>query len=405
MNQVSTTNIPFLDLRTMHAEMKNELCEVFVAALDNAAFIGGPVVQRFEEDFARYCDAAHCVGVASGTDALRFALIATGVGSGDAVVTVPNTFIATTEAISQAGAVPVFVDINEQTYNLDVEKLREYFDTACQLDTESGALIDQRTKARVKAIIPVHLYGQMADMDPILELAAIYNLIVIEDACQAHGAEYFSRKLNRWCKAGSMGRAAAFSFYPGKNLGACGEAGAITTNDSDLAKTMRMIRDHGQAQKYYHDIEGYNGRLDAIQAGILQVKLKHLPKWTEQRGATAAHYRELLLACDTGIAPPEEPSWTKAVYHLYVVRVQDRDGLMRHLASVGVGTAIHYPIPLHLQKAYRAMGYREGDFPIAEKVAGEIVSLPMFPGLTADQRQRVIEEVVRFAPAAKAVGA
>ena len=233
------------------------------------------MVQGFENDFAAYCDAQHCVGVGSGTDALRFALIAAGVGSGDVVVTVPNTFIATTEAISQAGARPVFVDIDEATYNLDPKSCASTSRPSARVEAGESDRARRRV-GRVAAVIPVHLYGQMADMDPILELADKYNLIVIEDACQAHGAEYFSQKQNRWCKAGSMGRAAAFSFYPGKNLGACGEAGAVTTNDAELAQKMRMLRDHGQAQKYYHDVEGYNGRLDSIQAGILRVKLKHL---------------------------------------------------------------------------------------------------------------------------------
>jgi dTDP-4-amino-4,6-dideoxygalactose transaminase len=244
--------------------------------------------------------------------------------------------------------------------------------------------------------VPVHLYGQMADMDAILELAEQYNLIVIEDACQAHGAEYFSKKENRWRKAGSMGKAAAFSFYPGKNLGACGEAGAATTNDGDLARTMRMLRDHGQAQKYYHDLEGYNGRLDSIQAGILKVKLKHLPEWTQKRQAAAARYQELFAGMDEGITQPVEPSWAKGVYHLYVVRVQNREDLMKHLTSKGIGVGIHYPIPLHLQNAYQNLGYRKGDLPVAEKVALEIVSLPMFPGLTSDQQRRIVSEVTTF---------
>jgi dTDP-4-amino-4,6-dideoxygalactose transaminase len=393
------SKIPFLDLVTPHAELKDELCEVFTTALETAGFIGGPMVQGFEQDFAQFCEAAHCVGVGSGTDALRFALIAAGVGSGDAVVTVPNTFIATTEAISQAGARIVFVDIDEATYNMDPEKLREYIEKEC--DFNGKILIDKKTKSQVRAIVPVHLYGQMADMDAILELAQKYGLIVIEDACQAHGAEYFSRKQNRWFKAGSMGRAAAFSFYPGKNLGACGEAGAVTTNDAELAQKIRMLRDHGQAQKYYHDMEGYNGRLDSIQAGFLRVKLAHLPEWTEGRRQAAARYRELFCAADATVNLPYEPEWSKAVYHLFVVRAQDRDALMKNLAAAGIGTGIHYPIPLHLQKAYETLGYWKGDFPIAERVAAEIVSLPMFPGLLADQQERIVSEVMNFASVAR----
>jgi dTDP-4-amino-4,6-dideoxygalactose transaminase len=248
----------------------------------------------------------------------------------------------------------------------------------------------------VTAVVPVHLYGQMADMDAILELAERFGLIVVEDACQAHGAQYFSRKQNRWRKAGSVGRAAAFSFYPGKNLGACGEAGAVTTSDAGLAAQVRMIRDHGQAKKYYHDVEGYNGRLDAIQAGILHVKLKHLSEWNDQRRARAAEYKKLLEAAGNPVNPPYEPSWSRAVYHLYVVRTDDREGLMAFMKEQNIGTGIHYPIPLHLQKAYQHLGYREGDFPICETVAREIVSLPMFPQLRPEQQQRVVRAVAEF---------
>jgi dTDP-4-amino-4,6-dideoxygalactose transaminase len=390
---MTANNVSFLDLVTPHQELKEELCEVFKTALDTAGFIGGPMVQGFEQDFARYCETQHCVGVGSGTDALRFALIAAGIGQGDIVVTVPNTFIATTEAISQAGARPVFVDIDEATYNIDTEKLREYIEVACDFDPETRTLIDRKTNGRVVAIVPVHLYGQMADMDPILDLAEKHNLLVLEDACQAHGAEYFSQRENRWCKAGSMGKAAAFSFYPGKNLGACGEAGAVTTNDGELAQKIRMLRDHGQAQKYYHDMEGFNGRLDSIQAGILRVKLKHLSEWTENRRGAAARYRDLLEGGDECVKIPYEPSWSKAVYHLFVVRVENRDEFVKELGSVGIGTGIHYPVPLHLQKAYNFLGYRKGDFPIAERVAAEIVSLPMFPNLSDDQQNRVVSGI------------
>ena len=322
------------------------------------------------------------------------------IGQGDIVVTVPNTFIATTEAISQAGAKPVFVDVDEATYNMDPEKLREYLETGCQMDS-NGKLIDRKSGLRVAAIVPVHLYGQTADMDAILELGEKYNLIVIEDACQAHGAEYFSKKENRWRKAGSMGKAAAFSFYPGKNLGACGEAGAVTTNDAAIAQKIRMLRDHGQSQKYYHEIEGYNGRLDAIQAGFLRVKLKHLPTWTQQRRDAAARYFKLFDKADANITLPVEPSWAKGVYHLFVVRVENRDEFMKSLASAGIATAIHYPIPLHLQNAYKSLGYRRGDFPVAEKVCAEIVSLPMFPQLRDDQQQQVVSEVLNLVSTAK----
>jgi dTDP-4-amino-4,6-dideoxygalactose transaminase len=378
---MSSTHIPFLDLVSPHLEMEEELVAVFRTALHTAAFIGGKAVEDFENAFAQSCEVSHCVGVGSGTDALRFALMAAGVSPGDSVLTVPNTFIATTEAISQAGAHPEFVDIDESTYNLDPEKLCEFLETKCDLDQLAGRPISRRTGRTITAVVPVHLYGQPAHMDRILELAEAWNLIVVEDACQAHGAEYFSRKDKLWKKAGSMGKAAAFSFYPCKNLGACGEAGAVTTNDPDLAQRVRMLRDHGQAEKYYHDIEGYNGRLDAIQAGILRLKLPHLPEWNRQRREKAEIYRELLSSVD-GLILPFESSWARAVYHLYVIRVQDRQELQDHLKKDGIGTGIHYPIPLHLQKAYRTLGYGDGDFPVTEAIAPEILSLPMYPQLT-----------------------
>jgi dTDP-4-amino-4,6-dideoxygalactose transaminase len=388
--------IPFLDLVTPHVELEKELTEVFLRAIRTAGFIGGPMVEEFEAAFAAFCDASHSVAVSSGTDALRFAFMAAGIKPGDVIVTTPHTFIATTEAISQAGAVPEFVDIDDLTYNIDTEKLRQYLAEQCERDS-SGKLISCRSGKPVTAVVPVHLYGQMADMDAIMELAEQYGLIVIEDACQAHGAEYFSKKHNRWTKAGSIGRAAAFSFYPGKNLGACGEAGAVTTNDASLAATIKMIRDHGQAKKYYHDMEGYNGRLDAMQAGLLHVKLKHLAKWNEARQQHAVAYNRLLADKELPLTLPYEPSWSRAVYHLYVVRTSDREGLMNHLKNAGIGTGIHYPIPLHLQKAYKSLNYRKGDFPIAENAAEQIVSLPMFPQLTAEQRAQVVEKVAEFA--------
>jgi len=392
---VSVSSIPFLDLVTPHVELEQELTDVFQQVLRTAGFIGGPMVENFEKAFAAFCGTERAVAVNSGTDALRFALMAAGIRSGDVAVTLPNTFIATTEAISQAGALPEFVDIDEHTYNMDAEKLREYLERQCTVSAD-GKLVSNRSKRPVTAIVPVHLYGQMVDMDPILELAEQYRLIVIEDACQAHGAEYFSRKHNRWFKAGSMGRAAAFSFYPGKNLGACGEGGAVTTSDARIADAAKMLRDHGQAKKYYHDIEGYNGRLDAIQTGILSVKLKHLPDWNAKRRERASEYKRLFAASEGEIQAPFEPSWSRAVYHLYVIRTSDREGMMNHLKKAGIGTGIHYPIPLHLQKAYASLNYRLGDFPVAERVAAEIVSLPMFPQLTADQQARVTEEIMAF---------
>jgi dTDP-4-amino-4,6-dideoxygalactose transaminase len=392
----STTKVPFLDLVTPHQELKAELMQVVEKALGNAGFIGGPMVEDFEREFAKFCDTKYCVGVNSGTDALRFAFMAADVKPGEIIVTVSHTFIATTEAISQVGAHIAFVDINEKTYTMDPEKLREYLETRCEFDKTRGKLIEKASKRVVSAIVPVHLYGQTADMDAILDLASKYNLVVIEDACQAHGAEYFSGKEGVWKKAGTMGRAAAFSFYPGKNLGACGEAGAITTNDEEMAKRMKMIRDHGQAKKYYHDIEGYNGRLDSIQAGWLSVKLRHLAKWNESRRNLAHRYHELLTKVKDSVVIPVEAPWTKGVYHLYVVRVQDREALQACLLEAGIGTGIHYPIPLHQQKAYAHLGHKAGDFPVTERIAREIVSLPMFPQLLHTQQDEVVSRVKDF---------
>jgi dTDP-4-amino-4,6-dideoxygalactose transaminase len=383
-----------LDLATLHQQLEPELLPMFQRALRTAGFIGGPVVEEFEREFARFCDTTHCVGVGSGTDAVRFALMAAGVQRGDVVITVPHTFIATTEAISQAGARPDFVDIDERTYNMDPVKLQEYFERECFFDPETGKPYHRKWRAPVTAVVPVHLYGQTADMDPILDLARRYKLIVVEDACQAHGAEYFSEKENRWRKAGSMGHAAAFSFYPGKNLGACGEAGAAVTNSEEIARGMRMLRDHGQAKKYYHDVEGYNGRLDSIQAGILTVKLRHLPEWNRQRQEAARRYDERFLGAE-GVTTPFCANGARHVYHLYVIRVRNREGLQKYLSQAKIDTGIHYPIPLHLQKAYESFGYRQGDFPVAEQAASEILSLPMFPTISEADQARIVQAVVQ----------
>jgi dTDP-4-amino-4,6-dideoxygalactose transaminase len=392
--------IPFLDLVTPHRELEPELTAVFQRALQGAGFVGGPLVEDFEEAFAKVCSTRHAIGVSSGTDALRFALMAAGVKQGDVVVTVPNTFVATTEAISQAGAFPEFVDVNEQTYNMCIAELRRYLEVGCSRDA-NGMLISRRTGRPVTAIVPVHLYGQMADMDAILDMAEEYGLIVVEDACQAHGAEYFSQTQNRWVKAGSMGRAAAFSFYPGKNLGACGEAGAATTNDDAVANQIRMLRDHGQKAKYFHNVEGYNGRLDALQAGLLHVKLPHLTQWNELRRKHAAEYNRLLAPSQSVICP-QEPSWSKAVYHLYVIRTENRDGLSKCLKESNIGTGIHYPVPLHVQKAYEWLKYRPSDFPVAYRLAAEVLSIPMFPQLTIEQQTTVAEKIAEFVSNASA---
>lgn len=393
---MSRSGIPFLDLVSVHRELRDELRSVIEAAFDTAGFIGGPVVQEFEVDFAEFCETRFCIGMGSGTDALRLALAAAGVQPGDTVVTVPLTFIATTEAISQVGARFDFVDVDERTYTLDTEKLRVYLESQCSPDPRTGRRVSKRTGGPVTAVIPVHLYGQMADMDPILDLAAQHNFLVIEDACQAQGAEYFSQREGRWRKAGSLGRGAAFSFYPGKNLGACGEAGAVTTDDQAVARSCQMLRDHGQSAKYHHDLEGYNGRLDAIQAGFLSVKLRHLAKWNEQRRELALGYDQLLARTPGTVVTPHVPSWSRPVFHIYAIRVADREQLQKNLAAAGIGTGIHYPIPLHLLKAYEAIGFRPGDFPISEQIAAEVLSLPMFPGLSAEQQARVATCVQEF---------
>jgi len=364
-------NIPFLDLKTQFREIEHEVLPMVKEAMENAAFIGGPQVTGFETEFAAFCDSKYGVGVNSGTDALRFALMAAGVGPGDEVITVPHTFIATTEAISQVGAKPVFVDILPDTYNMNASK------------------IQRAIGPKTKAVVPVHIYGQTADMDLILEIAKKKNLVVIEDACQAHGALYKGKK------AGSMGLVGCFSFYPGKNLGAYGEGGAVVTQSEDIANKIRMIRDHGQGKKYFHDMEGYNGRLDAIQAGVLRIKLRRLPAWNEARRRNAQYYNEL-LSPDKGVTVPKEADGCRHVYHLYVILVDDRDGLQKYLNEKGIGTGLHYPVPLHLQKAYAYKGYKEDDFPVTESVAKRLLSLPMFPELTRAQIEYIADCIKQF---------
>ncbi len=334
--------------------------------------------------------------MANGTDAVRFALMASGVGPGDAVVTVSHTFIATTEAISQAGAATEFVDIDARTYGMSPEALEAYL-ASCATDPASGRPVGKRTGKPIRAVVPVHLYGQVVDIDAILAIACRYGLLVVEDAAQAQGAARRAAD-GTWRKAGTFGKAAAFSFYPGKNLGACGEAGAVTTDDEQVAKTIRMLREHGQAQKYYHDLEGYNGRLDAIQAAFLRIKLRRLPDWNDQRRAAAARYAELLAGLPN-VVLPFEPDDSRGIYHLYVIRHPERDALAEHLKAEGVFTGLHYPQPVHLQKCYAGWGYKEGDLPVTEKAAKEILSLPMFPGLTSEQQQRVADGIALFSAA------
>jgi dTDP-4-amino-4,6-dideoxygalactose transaminase len=359
-------NIPFLDLKVQYRQIEDELKPILEEIMAGGAFIGGAQVAAFEEEFAAFCGVRHCVGLSSGTDALRFALMAVGVKPGDEVITVPHTFIATTEAITQAGAFPVFVDIDPETCCIDVSQ------------------ISRRITSRTRAILPVHLYGQPADMDPILEIAGKHHLAVIEDACQAHGALYKGRP------AGSMAVAGCFSFYPGKNLGAFGDAGAIVTEDEGLAQIFRMLREHGQSRKYYHDMEGYTGRLDAIQAAVLRLKLKHLARWNQARRDKAVIYTQM-LADIPGLTVVKEAGFAQSVFHLYVILVDDRDGLQSFLTERGVGTGLHYPLPLHLQKAYARMGFRKGDFPVSERTAERLLSLPMYAELTREQIEYVAD--------------
>jgi dTDP-4-amino-4,6-dideoxygalactose transaminase len=390
---VSNENIPFLDLVTPHRELEAELVEAFRQAVRAAAFVGGAQVEEFEREFASYCGTKYCVGVANGTDAVRFALMASGIGPGDAVVTVSNTFIATVEAISQAGAATEFVDIDSRTYNMSPDALDAYL-RGCAKDPVTGRPVGARTGKPIKAVLPVHLYGQVADMDAIQSIAAYYNLLMVEDACQAHGAEYRSAD-GAWRRAGTFGKAAAFSFYPGKNLGACGEAGAVTTDDEQVVETIKMLREHGQARKYYHDIEGYNGRLHAIQAGFLRIKLRHLAGWNDGRRRAAQLYRQALGDIPQ-VQVPVEADYSRHVYHLYVIQAERRDALQEHLTRLGIGTGLHYPLPLHRQKAYSHLGYAEGSLPVTERVARKILSLPMFPELTEAQIDRVAQAIRSF---------
>src|SRR5512145_332385 len=361
-------NVPFLDLKAQYRTIKDEVHAAINEVIENTAFAGGPFVAKFEQEFAKFCGTKHAIGVGNGTDALWMALVALGVGAGDEVITTPNTFIATAEAISLSGAMPVFIDIDEKTHNMN------------------PALIEAAITKKTKAIIPVHLFGQPADMDPILAVAQKHGLKVIEDACQAHGAEYKGKK------AGSIGAIGCFSFYPGKNLGAYGEGGGIVTNDDALAAKMRMFRDHGQAKKYYHDIIGWNARLDGIQGAVLNVKLKYLNNWNDGRRKHAKDYTTGLSSVKD-IIVPMEAEYAKHVYHIYAIRVKDRDKLMAYLGEKGISCGIHYPVPLHLQAAYGFIKKGEGSFPIAEKCASEYLSLPMFAELTDEHVAYVIEQI------------
>jgi dTDP-4-amino-4,6-dideoxygalactose transaminase len=356
--------IPFLDLAGHHAPLRDEFDRAIAEVINSAAFAGGPFVEKFEADFCAYNNSLFAIGLGSGTEALWLALLACGIGQGDEVITVPTTFMATAEAITFCGARPVFVDVNDSTYTMDPAGLEEVL------------------SSRTKAIIPVHLFGQPADMDPILAFARKHDLFVIEDAAQAHGAEYKGRK------AGTLGDAGCFSFYPGKNLGAFGEAGAVVTEDVELQEKIRVLRDHGQTRKYHHNMIGWNCRMDGIQAAVLRIKLRHLDTGNSRRRAHALQYNEALADLDE-LVTPLEASFARHVYHVYAVRVQERDGLMGLLAEKGIQCGVHYPIPVHLQKAYQNLGYAMGDFPVSERTALEFMSLPMFPELSEAQIEMV----------------
>jgi dTDP-4-amino-4,6-dideoxygalactose transaminase len=360
--------IPFLDLKSHHAPLRGEFDRAIRKVIDSGAFAGGPFVAEFEKAFAAYCDCQHAIGVGSGTEALWLALLAFGVGAGDEVITVPSTFMATAEAITYSGAKPVFVDVDDRTYTMDPTQLKKVL------------------TVRTKAVIPVHLFGQPAEMDPILDFAHEHGLCVIEDAAQAHGAEYKGRK------AGSLGDVGCFSFNPGKNLGAFGEAGAVVTNSFDLREKITVLRDHGQVRKYHHAMVGWNCRMDGIQAAVLGVKLQHLERGNQLRRAHALQYNQALAGLDE-LLTPFQADYAHHVYHIYAIRVQERDEVMRALEEKGIGCGVHYPVPIHLQEAYRNLGYESGAFPVSERTAGEFISLPMFPELTETQIEFVAEAV------------
>ncbi len=360
--------IPFLDMKARHAPLREEMMHAVGAVIDSGVFAGGPLVERFERDFAAYCGARSAVGVGSGTEALWLTLVAMGIGPGDEVITVPMSFVATVEAICLAGAKPVFVDIDERTYTMDPQALE--------------AAVTPRTKA----VIPVHLFGQAADMSPILEIARRRGLRVIEDAAQAHGAEYQGRR------TGSLGDAGCFSFYPSKNLGAFGEGGAVVTDHEDLAAKLRMLRDHGQTGKNRHSLIGWNSRLDAIQAAVLGVKLRHLDRENSLRREHAQRYDRGLAGLPE-VLTPIAAAGGRHVYHIYALRVRDRQELLRQFAQKEIGFGMHYPVPIHLQPAYRILGHQRGDFPVAEQCADEFVSLPMYPEITPAQIAFVTDSV------------
>src|ERR1035441_7802035 len=370
---MANTRVPYLDLKAQYQSIKPEIDAAIARVLDSGQFVLGSEVAVFEQEFATYCGAAECIALNSGTSALHLALLAAGVGPGDEVITVPFTFVASVAAVLYAGARPVLVDIDSRSFTMD------------------PAAIETAITPRTKAILPVHLYGQPADMDPIMEVARRHGLVVIEDAAQAHGAKYKGRPV------GSIGDMACFSFYPGKNLGAYGEGGAVTTSNIEYARTIRMLRDWGQDRKYHHVLRGFNYRMEGFQGAILRVKLRHLERWTEARRAVVSLYNDLLS--DSGVETPTEMPWARHVYHIYTLRADDRDSLQAALRAEGIQTGIHYPVPLHIQPAYADLGYARGVFPQSEKAAAEVLSLPLYPEMTDDQIQRVSQALTVLAKA------
>lgn len=363
--------IPFVDLQAQYRSIKDDVDSAVLGVFASTQFVLGSEVAAFESLFAEYCSVGRVIGVNSGTSALHLAMLAAGIGPGDEVITTPMTFIATVSAIDYAGATPVFVDIDPATLNID------------------PALIEAAITPRTKAIVPVHLHGLPADLDPIMEIADRHGLIVIEDAAQAHGAEYRGRRV------GSIGKIGCFSFYPGKNLGAYGEGGAVTTDDPDVIRTVSMLRDWGSEQRYHHDLKGFNYRMEGVQGAVLRVKMAHIEQWTEHRRRLAARYDEHLG--ELGFRTPATPADCRHVYHVYAIRSARRDELQTHLQDHGVSTGIHYPIPVHLQKAFAELGHARGDFPLAERAADEVLSLPMFPEMTTDQQDVVIGALAGWA--------
>lgn len=367
-----TSQIPFVDLKAQYSAIVDEVNAAISTVLERTDFILGESVSMFEEEFAAYCEASYAVGLDSGTSALELALRAFDIGSGDEVITAANTFIATALAISYTGARVVLVDVDPSTYTID------------------PAEVEKAITPRTKAIIPVHLYGQPADMEPIMQIADRHGLVVIEDACQAHGAKYKGKRV------GSIGHAAAFSFYPAKNLGAYGDGGMLVTSDKRVDESLRMLRNYGQREKYHHGLRGYNRRLDTLQAAVLRTKLKYLDDWNAARRRHVAQYNLLLGENPSKVVTPVQREYAEPVCHLYVIQVNDRDGLQARLNDQGISSGIHYPVPIHLQPAYQGLGYGRGDFPIAEKQAQRILSLPMYPELASDAIERVAAAIGEF---------